>query len=170
MGLIQGVQLHPLESIQGGMAEFYTPQSSDETMVVKIPANTIDDLFVHRNQTDQLWVVKGSCVLVILYDRQYHYIPLSANVPQVVTIPPRILHGSINLGDEDCLLVNAVLRHGQPQAKDYQPAKKPFEYDIEKAQLSLHNFEARASDNMKCLTVWDRPMFLRLVFGMNLSK
>ncbi|ELS04885.1 dTDP-4-dehydrorhamnose 3,5-epimerase-like enzyme [Xenococcus sp. PCC 7305] len=153
MGLIKGVQLRPLESIQGGMAEFYTPQSSDETMVVRIPAHTIDDLFVHRNQTDQLLVVKGSFVLIILYNRQYQYIPLSANVPQVVTIPPKILHGSINFSDEDCLLVNAVLRHGQPQAKDYQPAKKPFDYDIERAKLSLKNLEARTSATRKCLTV-----------------
>lgn len=150
MGLIKGVQIHPLESIQGGMAEFYTPQSSDETMIVKIPANTIDDLFVHRHQTDQLLVVKGSVVLVILYNREYQYIPLSANVPQVVTIPPKILHGSINIAEEDCLLVNAVLRHGEPQAKDYQPAKKPFEYNIDEAKLSLKNFETKASETVLC--------------------
>ena len=145
MGLIQGVQIRALESIQGGMAEFYTPQSSNETMVVKIPANTVDDLFVHKHQTDQLLVVKGSFVLIILYDRQYQYIPLSAQFPQVVTIPPKILHGAINPTKEDCLLVNAVLRHGEPQEKDYQPVTKPFAYDIEKAKLGLQNLEARAS-------------------------
>ncbi|MDJ0648617.1 MAG: dTDP-4-dehydrorhamnose 3,5-epimerase [Xenococcaceae cyanobacterium MO_188.B19] len=148
MGLIQGIQIRPLESIQGGMAEFYNLQSSDETMVVKVPANTIDDLFVHRNQTDQLLVVKGSFVLVILYNRQYQYIPLSTHVPQVVTIPPGILHGSINLSDEDCLLVNALLRHGEPHLKDYQPVTKPLPYDIKQAQLSLHNLEARASQSL----------------------
>jgi hypothetical protein len=54
MGLIKGVSIRNLESIQGGMAEFYTLQSSNETMVVKVPANTVDDLFVHKQQTDQL--------------------------------------------------------------------------------------------------------------------
>ena len=145
MGLIKGVQIRPLEFIQGEMAEFYTPQSSDETMVVKIPANAVVDLFVHRHQTDQLLVVKGGFVLVILYNRQYQYIPLSANVPQVVTIPPKILHGAINPTKEDCLLVNAVLRHGEPQEKDYQPVRKPFEYKIEEAKLSLLNLKAKAS-------------------------
>jgi dTDP-4-dehydrorhamnose 3,5-epimerase-like enzyme len=114
-------------------------------MVVKVPANTIDDLFVHRHQTDQLLVVRGSFVLVILYNRQYQYIPLSAKVTRVVTIPPGILHGSINLADEDCLLVNAVLRHANPHAKDYQPVPKPFPYKIEEAQLSLQKLEAEAS-------------------------
>ena len=145
MGLIKGVNIRPLESIQGGMAEFYTPQSSDETMVVKVPAKTVDDLFVHKHQTDQLLVVRGSFVLVILYNRQYQYIPLSDQVPQVVTIPPGILHGSINLDDEDCLLVNAVLRHGEPHEKDYQPITKPVPYDMEQAYSSLKNLRARAS-------------------------
>ena len=148
MGLIKGIQIRPLESVQGGMAEFYNLQSSDETMVVKVPAHTVDDLFIHRNQTDQLLVVRGSFVLVILYNRQYQYIPLSTREPQVVTIPPGILHGSINLSNEDCLLVNALLRHGEPNPKDYQPVKKPFPYDIQQAQLSLQNLEARAAKSL----------------------
>ena len=141
MGLIKGVSVETIESIQGGMAEFYTPQSSDETMVVKVPANTVDDLFVHKHQTDQLLVVKGSFVLVVLYNKQYQYIPLSEKVPQVATIPKGVLHGAINLNNQDCLLVNAVLRHGEPQARDYQPVEKPFVYDLNRARLSLKYLE-----------------------------
>ena len=137
MGLIQGVTLQEIESIQGGMTEFYTPQSSDETIVVKVPANTVEDLFVHKHQTDQLLVVKGSFVLVVLHDRAYQYIPLSETIPQVATIPRGVLHGAINFSDRDCLLVNAVLRHGEPTARDYQPVAKPFPYDMEQARLSL---------------------------------
>jgi dTDP-4-dehydrorhamnose 3,5-epimerase-like enzyme len=142
MGLIPGVKVEVIKSIQGGMAEFYTPQSSNETMVVKVPAQTIDDLFVHKQQTDQLLVVKGSFVLVVLYDRQYQYIPLTEEFPQVVTIPRGILHGSINLSDRDCLLVNAVLRHGASNPRDYQPVARPFPYDLAKAELSLRRIAA----------------------------
>ncbi len=139
MGLIRGVTIQPIESIQGGMAEFYTPQSSNETMVVKVPANVIDDLFVHKKQTDQLLVVRGSFVLVVLYNKQYQYIPLSEDVPQVAIIPRGILHGAINFENRDCLLVNAVLRNGEPSARDYQPLPKPFPYDLEQARASLNN-------------------------------
>ncbi len=139
MGLIQGVTIQPIESIQGGMAEFYTPQSSNETIVVKVPANVIDDLFVHKKQTDQLLVVRGSFVLVVLYNKQYQYIPLSEDVPQVAIIPRGILHGAINFENRDCLLVNAVLRNGEPSARDYQPLPKPFPYDLEQAKASLSN-------------------------------
>ncbi|MEM6613045.1 MAG: dTDP-4-dehydrorhamnose 3,5-epimerase [Cyanobacteria bacterium P01_C01_bin.72] len=143
MGLIKGVSIKEIESIQGGMSEFYTPQSSDETMVVKVPANSIDDLFVHKQQTDQLLVVKGSFVLVVLYNRVYQYIPLTEEKPQVVTIPRGILHGSINFSDRDCLLVNAVLRHGKPSPKDYQPMRKPFPYDLVQAKKSLEQVKTK---------------------------
>lgn len=133
MGLIKGITIQAIESIQGGMTEFYTPQSSDETMVVKVPAKTEDDLFVHKHQTDQLLVVKGSFVLVILHNKQYQYIHLSEENPQVAIIPPGILHGAINFEERDCLLVNAVLRHGEPQPRDYQPIARPFPYDFERA-------------------------------------
>jgi hypothetical protein len=131
MGLVTQVSIRSLESIVGGMAEFYTPQSSNETMLVKVPGRTIDDLFVHKFQTDQLLVVRGSFVLVVLQNRQYQYIPLSEDRPQVVQIPPGVPHGAINLNEKDCLLVNAVLRHGEPYAKDYSPLKRPFPYNLE---------------------------------------
>lgn len=142
MGLIQGVTVKQIDSIQGGMAEFYTPQASDETIVVKVPAQTVDDLFVHKQQTDQLLVVKGSFVLVVLWNKQYQYIPLSEKIPQVVTIPRGVLHGAINFNNEACLIVNALLRHGKPNDRDYKPLPKPFPYDLEKAQICISNLLA----------------------------
>ncbi len=130
MGLIQQVSIRQLESIQSGMAQFYTPQASDETILVQVPAGAIDDLFVHRFQTDQLLVVRGSFVLVTLQNRYYQYIPLSEDKPQVVIIPPGVLHGAINLNSQPCLLVNAVLRHGSVNERDYRPRKRPFPYDL----------------------------------------
>ncbi|MEQ8386548.1 MAG: hypothetical protein RH949_29750 [Coleofasciculus sp. A1-SPW-01] len=70
MGLINNIEVRPLESVKGGTVDFYTPQSSHETMLVQIPPATVEDLFVHRFQTDQLLVVRGSFVLVVLRNRQ----------------------------------------------------------------------------------------------------
>lgn len=141
MGLKHPITIKSLTSFKGGMAEFYTPQSSHETMLVQIPAETVDDLFVHRFQTDQLLVVRGSFVLVVLQNRRYHYIPLSDRCPQVVTIPPGVLHGAINLSATPCLLVNAVLRHGQPHDKDYCPVPRPFPYDLQTVQTCLRTLD-----------------------------
>lgn len=102
-------------------------------MLVNIPAHTIDDLFVHRTQTDQLLVVRGSFILVVLQNRKYQYIPLSEAQAQVVKIPPGVPHGAINLSDSPCLLVNAVLRQGAAIDRDYRPLRRPIPYDMNMA-------------------------------------
>jgi dTDP-4-dehydrorhamnose 3,5-epimerase-like enzyme len=106
-------------------------------MLVNIPAGTIDELFVHHFQTDQILVVRGSFVLVGLQERQYQYIALSESIPAVVTIPPGIPHGAINLSSESCMIVNAVLRHGPAHEKDYRPMKPPLNYDLNAVQAAL---------------------------------
>ncbi len=137
MGLVRQIQVQPLESIRGGMADFYTPQASHETMLVNIPAGTIDELFVHHFQTDQILVVRGSFVLVGLQNRRYQYIALSESLPAVITIPPGVPHGAINLGSEPCVIVNAVLRHGAPHPSDYRPMRPPLPYDLKAVKLAL---------------------------------
>ncbi|MBW4520525.1 MAG: dTDP-4-dehydrorhamnose 3,5-epimerase [Scytolyngbya sp. HA4215-MV1] len=139
MGLKSQVEIYSLESIKGGMAEFYTPQSSNETMLVQVPSGTVDDLFVHHFQTDQLFVVRGSFVLVVLQNRRYQYIPLSENYPAVVRIPPGVPHGAINLCHEPCVMVNAVLRHGPVCDRDYRPLKRPFDYDMAMARSLMNS-------------------------------
>ena len=144
MALVKQVQIRPLESAQGQVIKFYPPQSSHETLMVSIPGGTIDDLFMHRFQTDQIWVVRGSFVLVILQNRHYQYIGLSESLPTVATIPPGVLHGAINLGSEPCVIVNAVLRHGDAHPSDYRPIRPPFPYDL------------KAS--VRAMTLLDRPV------------
>ena len=135
------VEIRYLSSIKNGMAKFYTPQSSHETMLVQIAAGAIDVLFVHHFQTDQLLVVRGSFVLVVLSDLQYQYIPLSEYRPAVVTIPPNVPHAAIHLSDQPCVMVNAVLRHGAPYDKDYQPRRRPFPFDIDEARRAIDSLE-----------------------------
>lgn len=141
MGQIKGIEIRPLVSVKGGMVEFYASQSSHETVLVQIPPHTVDDLFVHRFQTDQLLVVRGSFVLVVLQNRRYQYIPLSEDQPMVVTIPPYVPHGAINLNPEPCLLVNAVLRHGAVEERDYRPLKRPFPYDMTAAMAGVKELD-----------------------------
>lgn len=131
------VQVRYLESIKGGMVQFFTPQTSNETVLVQIPANTIDDLFVHKTHTDQLLVVKGEFVIVILIDKKYQYIALTDKRPAVLIIPPGVLHGAINFSDEPAVVVNAVLRHHEPHPMDYVTRGKPFTYDLEAAKAAL---------------------------------
>jgi dTDP-4-dehydrorhamnose 3,5-epimerase-like enzyme len=129
MTLTKSIEVHPLESIKNGMVDFYTPQNSNQTMLVQISPHTVDDMFVHRHQTDQLMAVRGSMVLVVLLDRHYQYIVLSESQPMVVTIPPMVPHAAINLSDEPCMLINAVQYHGTPTDRDYKSMHPPLAYD-----------------------------------------
>lgn len=126
---IQGIEICSID--QAGVKEFQIP-SSHETNLVYIAPGTIEDLFVHRFQTDQLLVVKGKAVLTILQEGQYQYILLSDRNLQVVKIPPGIPHGAINLTTEPCIAINSVIRHGAPHARDYQsiPIRKPYNLDF----------------------------------------
>jgi dTDP-4-dehydrorhamnose 3,5-epimerase-like enzyme len=134
MSLSKGIEIHSLTSAKAGPIEFYAPQTSNETMLVQIPPHTIDDMFVHKYQTDRLMVVRGSFVLVVLHNGKYEYIALSESDPQVVTIPPMVPHAAIQLGEEPCMVINAVTRHGQAHPADYRPLKPPFPYDLELVQ------------------------------------
>jgi uncharacterized RmlC-like cupin family protein len=138
MGLSRQVEIRHLESLASGMAKFYTPQASNETMLVQVDAGAIDQLFVHHFQTDQLLVVRGQFVLVVLQNRRYDYILLSEREPKVVQIPPGVPHGAVNLTTEPCILVNAVLRHGPTCERDYRPLKSPFPYDMDKIRALMN--------------------------------
>lgn len=137
MSSAKRIEIRSLTSTKGGMTDFYTPQTSDQTILVQIPPHTIEDLFVHRAQTDQLLVVKGRFVLVTLINRCYEYVALSDRFPVVVTIPPGVLHGAINLDEEPCVLINAVLRHGKPNDRDYIPRQPPIPYDLAAVRATL---------------------------------
>lgn len=137
MGLIRQVTVRRLNAVKSGRVEFFTPQTSQETMMVRVEAGAIEPLFVHHFQTDQLLAVRGQFVIVILQNRQYFYIPMDEKIPTVITIPPGVPHSTINCSDEPCLMVNAVLRHGEPHERDYRPLKPPFPYDLQAAKQSL---------------------------------
>ncbi|MCD8485232.1 cupin domain-containing protein [Kamptonema cortianum] len=126
-----GVEICPLDRVvQSGNTIVEPPLLSHETTLVTIAPGTVEDLFVHHYQTDQLLVVQGSVVLVALLDRQYQYILLRGEQPTLVKIPPGVPHGAINLSQKSCVAINSILRHGPVCDRDYRPVKKPFPYEL----------------------------------------
>lgn len=136
---IKGIEICPID--QAGVKEFRVP-SSHETNLVYIAPGTVEDLFVHRFQTDQLLVVRGQVVLAILQNRAYQYILMSERNPQVLKIPPGIPHGAINLTSQPCVAINSVIRHGEPNERDYRPLQQRIPYDLLMVQSLLTAIEA----------------------------
>lgn len=137
LGCIQpslGIEICPVETT--GVTEVLIP-SSHETNLVYVRPGTIENLFVHHFQTDQLLVVKGRVVLTVLQEGQYRYILLRDRDLQVVKIPPGIPHGAINLTSEPCIAINSVIRHGAAHIRDYQPVPIHKPYDLETVRALL---------------------------------
>ncbi|MEM9246997.1 MAG: hypothetical protein AAGA67_14820, partial [Cyanobacteria bacterium P01_F01_bin.153] len=70
-------------------------------------------------------------------------------IPTVVTIPPGIYHGALSFSDEPCVVVNAVIRHGEATEADYDPIKPPVPYDLEAAQHTLDQLKSGAITEAK---------------------
>lgn len=108
-----------------GATHFSVPQPSDETLIAAVTTNPRGELFCHRHQTDQLMVLRGSIDLVVLQDRRLRRITLREDEATWVRIPPGVPHGAINRGRQAAVVVNAVLRHGPSDPRDYQPRPVP---------------------------------------------
>ncbi|MEG4484236.1 MULTISPECIES: dTDP-4-dehydrorhamnose 3,5-epimerase [unclassified Microcoleus] len=140
MGILNKVECIRLEQDKEDVVKFFTPLVSNETVLFEIPPQTADEaLFCHHFQTDQLVVVRGSMVLVFLQNRYYDYILSDQHQLLLIKIPPGIPHALINFSSEPCLVLNAIIRHGTPHPKDYQPIKKPFPFDFERVKKLQEN-------------------------------
>ncbi len=125
MALTRRVELVPLERTSSGNALFSHAQPSDETLIADLAPHQPVSIFCHRRQTDQLILLRGSLELVVLEDGRLVRIPLREDEPLLVRIPPGVPHGAINSSRHYATVVNAVLRHGPPDPRDYRPRPLP---------------------------------------------
>ena len=131
------VEFLPLNSSQAGSTLFSSPQPSDETLIATVGTTPAHELFCHRKQTDQLLLLQGAVDLVVLHNKQLHTIAMRVENACWVRIPPGIAHGAINRGASPALMVNAVQRHGEPDARDYRPL--PIPMSLQQDWISLVN-------------------------------
>lgn len=119
------VELIPCHAQPAGAALFSTPQPSDETQIAEVSPSSRGELFCHRRQTDQLMVLRGSLDLVVLEAGRLRRITLREDDATWVRIPPGVPHGAILRGRRPAVVVNAVLRHGPSDPRDYRPRPIP---------------------------------------------
>lgn len=121
----QSVEILPRHGLQSGVAFFSDPLPSDETLVAEVTPTKQPQLYCHRQQTDQLMVLRGSVDLIVLQNRTLERITLREDEGTWVRIPAGIPHGAINRSSRSVVMVNAVLRHGPPDPRDYRPRSLP---------------------------------------------
>jgi oxalate decarboxylase/phosphoglucose isomerase-like protein (cupin superfamily) len=125
MGLARQIELLPRQAAKAGATLFSAPQPSNETLIAEVSTSTSGELFCHRRQTDQLMVLRGAIELIVLEAGVLRRITLREDEPTWVRIPPGVPHGAINCGRRPAVVVNAVLRHGPSDPRDYVPRPVP---------------------------------------------
>jgi mannose-6-phosphate isomerase-like protein (cupin superfamily) len=125
MGLRRRVEIIPVERTVQGPNTFFEAQNSDETLISQIADHHWCEIFCHRRQTDQLMVLRGAIDLVVLQDGRLRRIVMREDDSSLVRIPPGVPHGAINRGSMPAVLVNAVLRHGPNDPRDYKARQVP---------------------------------------------
>jgi mannose-6-phosphate isomerase-like protein (cupin superfamily) len=119
------IQVFSSAPSRSGDTLFSEPLPSDETLIAEIAPTHTGELFCHRRQTDQLMVIKGELQLVVVEQGGLRQLTLREGDGTWVRIPPGVPHGAINRGRSPVLVVNAVLRHGDTDPRDYQPRPIP---------------------------------------------
>ncbi len=125
MALARQIEILPRLAAKAGATLFSAPQPSHETLIAEVSNSANGELFCHRRQTDQLMVLRGAIELVVLQAGRLRRITLREDEPTWVRIPPGVPHGAINCGRQPAVVVNAVLRHGPSDPRDYQPRPVP---------------------------------------------
>ena len=136
MALSRSVEILPSPGASAGLAFLREPLSSDETQIAEVATCTRAELFCHRHQTDQLMVLRGCIDLIVLQEGRLRRITLREDEASWVRIPPGVPHGAINRGRRPAVVVNAVLRHGPSDPRDYQPRPVPSAFASDWAALA----------------------------------
>lgn len=125
MALSRMVEVIQLEPTITGSTTFFEPQASHETLISEVGVAHVCELFCHRRQTDQLILLRGAIDLIVLQNGRLRRITLREDESRVVRIPPGVPHAAINRCRRPSVVVNAVLRHGPSDPRDYLPRRMP---------------------------------------------
>ena len=112
MSQIGQVTIHSLSLKNSDRFQLCELSQSDNTMLLEIGAGVVEDLCIHHYQTNRILAVTGRLVMVVLQNKQYDYISLGVNSPDILTIPSGIPYGFINLDSTPCWAINDAVCHG----------------------------------------------------------
>jgi hypothetical protein len=92
----------------------------------------------HIAHDDQLKIISGSAIALILWNKQIHYVPLN-ETSDVFVIPALTWHCLVNIENVDTQYQNWMILHKQPTKKDYYPAPIKHKFDFSAGELALRS-------------------------------
>lgn len=123
---------------------FGIPIPCDAILQLRLMSGIPDTLFgeCHIAHTDQIKILNGKAIVLIIFDRKIHYIPLNQK-SDLLIIPASTWHSLINIDNSPLDYQNWMIDHKKPVAKDYYPAKTSHSFDLELANLAFVTNQAQ---------------------------
>ena len=114
-------EYRPVETSYGALREVLRREwlgensTVDQVFVASMRPGMVSAWHAHETSTDRLFVVAGT-MLIVIYDNRpdspsrgvVQEFRLSASRPCLLIIPPRLWHGTKNIGDDTAELMNAA--------------------------------------------------------------
>lgn len=92
----------------------------------------------HITHDDQIKIVSGSMIGLVIFERVMHYIPLDKN-SDLLFIRKHTWHSFVNISEEDVVYFN-FLKYDRPQSpKDYQPIPTSHNFSLDYATLAQNS-------------------------------
>lgn len=130
MKQVKTVEVKTVAQVKFGTIGVFDSQASHETICVEVSRGVLDEIFVPKQQTHQVSVVRGKVVLVVWQGQKHQDIHLEETLNQVVIIPSDVRYGFINLHKEPSVVVNAVLHDkGSDYQFEHYPVNKSITYE-----------------------------------------
>jgi hypothetical protein len=121
--------LYYFKQVKRGIVNF---KPEEKIFGKPIPCNAILDLELvpgipnklygecHYAHDDQLKIITGLAIVLIIYNKQMHYIPLTPS-SDLLIIPTGSWHSLVNLNEDSIHYQNWMILKHQPVKKDYMP-------------------------------------------------
>jgi hypothetical protein len=125
------VSFRPQEKIFG------IPIKCDAVLDLLLPCGIPDEIYgeCHLAHDDQLKIIEGNAIVLIIINRQMHYIPLNVN-SDLLIIPTGTWHSLVNTSNSDVRYQNWMIIKRPSVKKDYYPTKIKHKFDVNLASIS----------------------------------
>jgi hypothetical protein len=116
------------------------PVPCNAVLDLELPIGIPDKIYgeCHAAHDDQLKVVEGSVIVLVLFNRQIHYIPLNTK-SDLLIIPTGTWHSLVNINEDPARYQNWMIIKKPSTSKDYYPTliKHKFNLDFALSCVSL---------------------------------
>jgi hypothetical protein len=124
-----------------------TPLSCDAVLELRLDPGIPKTIYgaSHWSHIDQLRILNDEMIVLIMYNRKMHYIPITPE-SDVLEIPLRTWHSVINMTENQIMYQNWLKVLRPRTEKDYYPIRSNHQFSIDIACKALEEVKVQIVD------------------------